>query len=266
MCIRDSSLTATNYYKAHAYILPPQTKYIQPLNVVDSDGDLLSQEVPLKPNDIYTSFIRNIQSRKFQREYFFDNAVKLFDEPNKDLSFENNFHKNLSFELSSKTTSRDIRSQSFLTISYIDTDPQRAASILNEYIDIVNRKTAEDFTEGVNQLISTTRNSLIAEIDGKRLLAKKITQDRIKRLEEAFSIAKKLNIVDNIIDLNIDAVIATGSDNSSKYFDYYFKGFKSIIRKNRRSIAILDGSELESQLESLADDVFSYFGLSHVLL
>ena len=69
------------------------------------------------------------------------------------------------------------------------------------------------------------------------------------------------NIVDNIIDLNVDAVIATGSDNSSKYFDYYFKGFKSIIRKNRRSVAILDGSETESQLESLADDVFSYFGL-----
>ena len=74
-------------------------------------------------------------------------------------------------------------------------------------------------------------------------------------------ISEYINIVDNIIDLNVDAVIATGSDNSSKYFDYYFKGFKSIIRKNRRSVAILDGSESESQLESLADDVFSYFGL-----
>ena len=74
-------------------------------------------------------------------------------------------------------------------------------------------------------------------------------------------ISEFINIVDNIIDLNIDAVIATGSDNSSKYFDYYFKGFKSIIRKNRRSVAILDGSESESQLESLADDVFSYYGL-----
>ena len=74
-------------------------------------------------------------------------------------------------------------------------------------------------------------------------------------------ISKFINVVDNIIDLNVDAVIATGSDNSSKYFDYYFKGFKSIIRKNRRSIAILDGSESENQLESLADDVFSYFGL-----
>ena len=234
------SLTATNYYKAHAYILPPQTKYIQPLNVVDSDGDLLSQEVPLKPNDIYTSFIRNIQSRKFQREYFFDNAVKLFDEPNKDLSFENNFHKNLSFELSSKTTSRDIRSQSFLTISYIDTDPQRAASILNEYIDIVNRKTAEDFAEGVNQLISTTRNSLIAEIDGKRLLAKKITQDRIKRLEEAFSIAKKLNIVDRVADTtNSQNVVLSGDKNISSDTPLYLYGTKSL----RAEIDVLTSRE-----------------------
>ena len=74
-------------------------------------------------------------------------------------------------------------------------------------------------------------------------------------------ISEFINVVDNIIDLNVDAVIATGSDNSSKYFDYYFKGFKSIIRKNRRSVAILDDSESESQLESLADDVFSYYGL-----
>ena len=74
-------------------------------------------------------------------------------------------------------------------------------------------------------------------------------------------ISEFINVVDNIIDLNVDAVIATGSDNSSKYFDYYFKGFKSIIRKNRRSVAILDDSESESQLESLAVDVFSYYGL-----
>ena len=67
------ALTATKYYKSYAYILPPQTKYIQALNVVDVDGDLISQETsPLKPVDIYTAFVMNIQSRKYQREYFFN--------------------------------------------------------------------------------------------------------------------------------------------------------------------------------------------------
>jgi hypothetical protein len=60
---------------------------------------------------------------------------------------------------------------------------------------------------------------------------------------------------------NFDAVIATGSDNSSRYFDYYFGKYPNIIRKNRTSAAILDGSETDEQLSALASDVFSYFGL-----
>ncbi len=58
-----------------------------------------------------------------------------------------------------------------------------------------------------------------------------------------------------------DAYIATGSNNSSRYFEYYFSKFPHIIRKNRTSVAILDGSENEKELEGLADDVYLYFGL-----
>lgn len=58
-----------------------------------------------------------------------------------------------------------------------------------------------------------------------------------------------------------DAYIATGSNNSSRYFDYYFSKFPHIIRKNRTSVAILDGRENEKELEGLADDVYLYFGL-----
>jgi hypothetical protein len=58
-----------------------------------------------------------------------------------------------------------------------------------------------------------------------------------------------------------DAYIATGSDNSSRYFDYYFGKFPHIIRKNRTSIAVLDGMENEDDFQSLAHDIFDYFGL-----
>ena len=58
-----------------------------------------------------------------------------------------------------------------------------------------------------------------------------------------------------------DAVIATGSDNTSRYFDYYFKNKRSIIRKNRNSIAILNGEESDDDLKSLSQDIFTYFGL-----
>ncbi|MEJ8843256.1 acyl-CoA reductase [Lacibacter sp. H375] len=58
-----------------------------------------------------------------------------------------------------------------------------------------------------------------------------------------------------------DAYIATGSDNSARYFDYYFGRYPSIIRKNRTSVAILTGSETETELSLLADDIMQYFGL-----
>jgi hypothetical protein len=58
-----------------------------------------------------------------------------------------------------------------------------------------------------------------------------------------------------------DAIIATGSDNSSRYFEYYFGKYPNIIRKSRNSIAIIDGNESEGELNSLGKDIFSYFGL-----
>lgn len=59
----------------------------------------------------------------------------------------------------------------------------------------------------------------------------------------------------------IDAVIATGSDNSSRYFEYYFKSIPHIIRKNRSSWAVLTGTESTEELQLLGDDIFRYFGL-----
>jgi hypothetical protein len=58
-----------------------------------------------------------------------------------------------------------------------------------------------------------------------------------------------------------DAVIATGSDNSSRYFEYYFRSVPHIIRKNRNSVAVLDGTESEVELNSLGRDIFDYYGL-----
>ena len=60
---------------------------------------------------------------------------------------------------------------------------------------------------------------------------------------------------------NFDAVIATGSNNTARYFEYYFKDKPTIIRKNRNSIAVLDGSESKEQMIALGEDVFRYFGL-----
>ncbi|OEK08920.1 acyl-CoA reductase [Flavivirga aquatica] len=60
---------------------------------------------------------------------------------------------------------------------------------------------------------------------------------------------------------NFDAVIATGSNNTARYFEYYFKGKPSIIRNNRNSIAVLTGNETSEDLKNLSEDIFRYYGL-----
>ncbi|HMI07478.1 MAG TPA: acyl-CoA reductase [Flavobacterium sp.] len=60
---------------------------------------------------------------------------------------------------------------------------------------------------------------------------------------------------------NFDAVIATGSNNTARYFEYYFKDKPSIIRKNRNSVAVLTGDESKAELIALGEDIFRYFGL-----
>ena len=60
---------------------------------------------------------------------------------------------------------------------------------------------------------------------------------------------------------NFDAVIATGSDNSARYFEAYFGKYPHIIRKNRNAIAVLTGTETESQFAGLGTDIFQFFGL-----
>ena len=58
-----------------------------------------------------------------------------------------------------------------------------------------------------------------------------------------------------------DAVIATGSNNSARYFTQYFRDVPHIIRKNRNSIAVLTGNETQEEMQAMGDDVFNYFGL-----
>ena len=60
---------------------------------------------------------------------------------------------------------------------------------------------------------------------------------------------------------DFNAIIATGSDNTARYFEHYFGKYPHIIRKNRNSIAVLNGSETAEDLNALGDDIFAYYGL-----
>ena len=85
----------------------------------------------------------------------------------------------------------------------------------------------------------------------KHLIQKLYTWD--EKLDDHISFAEMLK--------GCDAYIATGSNNTARYFDYYFSKYPSIIRHNRTSVAVLKGNETTAELEKLSDDIHVYFGL-----
>jgi hypothetical protein len=101
---------------------------------------------------------------------------------------------------------------------------------------------------------------------GNHALIKASSQDNhlikyvLQKLVEIDSnFANSYNFVERLE--NFDAVIATGSNNSSRYFEYYFGRVPNIIRKNRNSVAVLTGNETAEQLHELGHDIFDYYGL-----
>ncbi len=102
----------------------------------------------------------------------------------------------------------------------------------------------------------TGHKALIKPSSRDQVLIKHLTEKMVAwepALEEQFQFADLLR--------GCDGYIATGSNNSSRYFEFYFKKYPHIIRKNRTAVAILTGKETKDELEKLADDVYSYFGL-----
>lgn len=103
-------------------------------------------------------------------------------------------------------------------------------------------------------------------ISGHRAIIKASSKDEvlIKHLVDKLTEwNKKLNELAVFQEMlkGCDAYIATGSNNSARYFEYYFKKYPHIIRRNRTSVAVLDGNETTAELEKLADDVHLYFGM-----
>ena len=103
-----------------------------------------------------------------------------------------------------------------------------------------------------------TGNTLIAKTSSKDPDLIVFISNILGEINPEFS--KRISFTDGLLT-GFDAVIATGSDNSSRYFEYYFGKYPHIIRKNRNSVAILDGRETSGELSGLGSDVFSYFGL-----
>jgi hypothetical protein len=100
-------------------------------------------------------------------------------------------------------------------------------------------------------------HQLVAKLSSSDSVLMKFVRDSIISIDSSF--ADKLLFEERLN--GVDAVIATGSDNTSRYFEYYFRNIPHIIRKNRTSCAVIVGEESPEEYSMLGKDIFCYFGL-----
>lgn len=112
------------------------------------------------------------------------------------------------------------------------------------------------FHDFITVLISG--NTFVGKLSSKDNRLLKFMAEYLKLIDSEFD--ELIHFTEDKLQ-NFDAVIATGSNNSSRYFEYYFGKYPHIIRKNRNSLALLEGTESEEEIRKLANDIFSYFGL-----
>jgi hypothetical protein len=147
-------------------------------------------------------------------------------------------------------------------------DPEKLVDWINNYDLPEVRKSQKSvgIVMAGNIPLVGFHDFLCGFISGHKLILKRSSKDSVlithivNKLTEWDPRVSKSVVFSDILK-GSDAYIATGSNNSGRYFEYYFKNYPSIIRKNRTSIAILTGNESENDLNNLASDLLLYFGL-----
>lgn len=177
------------------------------------------------------------------------------------------------------TINNEIHSNPWFTEEQIEYALKHWGNILNtkhisEWANIYDKKLLEE-NKTKNVLVIAAGNiPLVAFHDvlsvflcGHRCTVKVSSKDKnlLKTLINIWGstfpeINERIFVSEGIVN-NFDAVIATGSNQSLRYFETYFGNYPHIFRGHRNSIAILDGTETEDELKLLSDDVFLYFGL-----
>ncbi len=142
---------------------------------------------------------------------------------------------------------------------------------LNKWISTYNLDNTKPLNIGIimagNIPLVGFHDFLSVLVSGNNAVVKQSSSDKhylpliakyLEKVEPAFK--EKITFTDEKLT-NFDAVIATGSNNTARYFDYYFGKYPNIIRQNRNSVAIITGEESKEELQKLGEDIFRYFGL-----
>lgn len=170
-------------------------------------------------------------------------------------------------EFNNKWFTKDNQKQSLLAIASQFLDKDKLEEWVSSYdIPVENEAKTVGLILAGNIPLVGFHDVLTVFISGNKSLIKLSDKDRfllphlLDKLKEFAPAAEAYFEVTERMS-NLDAVIATGSNNSARYFEAYFGKYPNIIRKNRHAVAVLDGKETEEELRALGHDIFSYFGL-----
>ena len=200
------------------------------------------------------NLVERIDLLKLLNEYLWDGIAPL--KAIKEKAFEKN-----------KWFTKEFVNLSFKNISSQFLEPEKLQAWINHYHidDNINPKKIGIVMAGNIPLVGF-HDFLSVFITGHHQHIKLSEKDEIlftHFIEKMCEWNPKVSNVVKISELlkDCDAYIATGSNNSARYFNYYFRKYPSIIRNNKTSVAVLTGNETTEELTSLADDVHIYFGL-----
>jgi hypothetical protein len=207
----------------------------------------------VKLGDFLSQFSNEIIEKKENIEYnelFFDgfkNQLKLAEEDNGWFSKEN-----LAFAINgwSESLQADTINQWLSPYNLIKKEPKVVAIIMAGNIPLVG------FHDFLSVLISGHHALVKQSSNDKHLLP--YLAKYLEYVEPSFK--GTITFTKEKLE-NFDAVIATGSNNTARYFEYYFKDKPSIIRNNRNSVAILNGKESLEDMRALSEDILRYYGL-----
>ncbi|WP_139958026.1 acyl-CoA reductase [Flavicella sediminum] len=155
-----------------------------------------------------------------------------------------------SIESWSKALTQENLDQWTSAYSFKNSEPKTIAVIMAGNIPLVG------FHDFLSVLLSG--NSVLAKLSSNDKYFLPLTAKYLEYIQPEFK--GRIQFTEEKL-VDFDAVIATGSDNTARYFDYYFGKHPHIIRQNRNTVAVLTGNETESELEAMSDDIFRYFGL-----
>jgi len=248
------ALTASPVYQAEAYIVSPNERDIEGLN--------LSKE-KYSPEQIFQKYLKNFRSLSLRRQYFEQNDLLnlLVKDKETDINidkiFEDSFNQQLSYSFVDKKIKETIKTQLQAPKA------EYATEWVNKFIDFINHKTVELIKEDIKTELVYKINRKKPEIERKRNTALKNKQDRVMVLKEAYAIAERLGIKDRSIPV-VSSSVSTGSPPSSNLtmnlqsLPLYTRGTNALseelkVLNDRKDETPFIGGlrELESELEHL---------------